>query len=164
RAAGLDTHGADHGEAGVAHDLKFLVSQRLDGRDRDGVAGVDAHRVEVFDGADNDAVVGLVAHHFHLVFLPAEQRFFDEDFGDRREVHAAPGQFVELVAVVGDAAASAAEGERGPDDEREATDLVHDSAGLFQVVGGAGDRNVEANGQHELLESLAVFAFVDGRG
>jgi len=27
------THGADDGEALVAHDLKFLVGQRLDGRD-----------------------------------------------------------------------------------------------------------------------------------
>src|SRR5947207_2370321 len=133
RAAGLDAHGADHGEAGVAHDLKFLVGQRLDGRDGDGVAGVDAHRVEIFDGTDDHAVVSLVAHHLHLVFLPAEQRFFDEDFGDRREVYATPGEFVELVAVVGDAAAGAAEGERGPDDAREATDLVHDSTGLFQV-------------------------------
>src|SRR5258706_11625608 len=35
RAAGLDAHGANHGEALIAHDLKFLVGQRLDGRDGD---------------------------------------------------------------------------------------------------------------------------------
>ena len=91
-----------------------------------------AHRVEVFDGADDDAVVGLVAHDLHFEFLPAEQRFLDEDFGNRREVHAALGEFVKFVAVVGDAAAGAAEGERGPDDEREPADLFRDGAGFVQ--------------------------------
>ena len=69
--------GADNGEARVVHDLVFLIGQGLDGRDGDAVAGVDAHGVEVLDAANDDAVVGFVAHHFHLVFLPAEQRFFD---------------------------------------------------------------------------------------
>ena len=70
----------------------------------------------------------------------------------------------EFVAVVGDAAAGAAERERGPDDEREAADLVRDGAGFVQVVRGAGDGHVEADGQHQVLERLAVFAFVDGLG
>src|SRR5208282_6295628 len=60
RAAGFHAHGADHGKTLVAHDLEFLVRQRLDGRYSDGIAGVHAHRVEIFDGADDDAVVGLV--------------------------------------------------------------------------------------------------------
>src|SRR5664280_756097 len=80
RAASLHADGANHGEALVAHDLKFLVGERLDGRDGDAVAGVDAHGIKIFDGADDDAVVGLVAHHFHLVFLPAEEGFLDENF------------------------------------------------------------------------------------
>src|SRR5436190_2660635 len=102
RAAGLDAHGADDSEALVAHDLKFLIGQRLDGRDGDGVAGVDAHGVEVLDGADDDAVVGLVAHHFHLVFLPAEQGFFDENFVHRRKFDAALGDLFKFFAVVTD--------------------------------------------------------------
>ena len=46
--------------------IGLAFGQRLDGRDGDAVAGVDAHRIEVLDGADDDAVVGLVAHDFHL--------------------------------------------------------------------------------------------------
>ncbi len=72
----------------------------------------------------------LVAHDFHLVFLPAEQRFLDEDFGHGRELEAALGDLLEFFAVVGDAAAGAAEGEGGADDEREAADLLGDRRGL----------------------------------
>ena len=122
------------------------------------VAGVDAHGVEVFDGADDDAVVGLVAHDFHLVFLPAEQRFFDEDFVDGRKFDAALGDFFKFLAVVGDAAAGAAEREGGADDEREAADLFGDGAGFVHVVRGAGDGHVEADLEHQVLEDLAVFA------
>ena len=41
------------------------------------IAGVHAHRVDVFDGADDDGVVGGVAHHFHLELFPAQQGFVD---------------------------------------------------------------------------------------
>src|SRR5439155_21749090 len=145
RPARLHAHGANDGEALVAHDLEFLVGEGLDGRDGDGVAGVHAHRIEVFDRADDDAVVGLVAHHFHLVFLPAEQGFFDEDFRDGREVHAALGEFVELFAVVSDAAAGAAQGECGPDDERITSNLFRHGAGFHYVMRGAADGDIETN-------------------
>src|SRR5438093_1028261 len=128
-----------------AHDLKFLVGERLDGRDGDAVAGVNAHRVEVFDGANDDAVVGLVAHDFHLEFLPAEQRFLDENFRDGRKLQAALGDFLELLAVVSDAAARAAEREAGADDERVTANLFRDGAGFVERVGRAADGHVEAD-------------------
>ena len=84
RAAGVDTDAADARERGVAHALVLHVGERLRGRDRDRVAGVHAHRVEVLDRADDDDVVGVVAHHLELVLLPAEHRLLDEDL-------AAPG-------------------------------------------------------------------------
>ncbi len=57
RAAGVDADLAQHRDRGVAHDLVFLVGQRLRRRHGDRVAGVHAHRVEVLDRADDDAVV-----------------------------------------------------------------------------------------------------------
>ena len=60
-----------------------LSVKRLRRRNGDRVAGVHAHRVEVFDGADDDDVVVQVAHHLHLVFFPAQDRFFDQHLGDR---------------------------------------------------------------------------------
>ena len=52
--------------------------QGLRRRDRDAVAGVHAHRVDVLDAADDDDVVGLVAHHLQLELLPAEHRLLDQ--------------------------------------------------------------------------------------
>src|SRR5690606_39610976 len=96
---------ADARDGRVAHALVFLVGERLRGGDGDGVAGVDAHGVEVFDAADDDDVVLVVAHHLHLVFLPADETFFDQDFGDGAEVEAAGGDALELFFGVGEAAA-----------------------------------------------------------
>ena len=65
----------------VAHDLVFLVGQRQGRGDGDAVAGVHAHRIDVFDGADDDAVVRRVADHFHLDILSSPAGFLDQDLG-----------------------------------------------------------------------------------
>ena len=57
RAARFDADLADHGQAGVPHPLVFLVGQRLGRGDRDRIARVDAHRVEVLDRADDHDIV-----------------------------------------------------------------------------------------------------------
>ena len=113
RSAGIDADFAQARERGVAHHLIFAIGQRLRGRDRDRIAGVHAHGIEIFDGADDDGVVGLIAHHLQLEFLPAEHAFFDQDFVHRRKIEAAFQNFFQLLAIVGDAAAGAAHGEAG---------------------------------------------------
>src|SRR5690606_39166676 len=160
--AGFNTDGADDGEAGVAHELIFLVGQRLDGRDGDAVAGVHTHGIEVFDGTDDDAVVGAVAHDFHFVFLPAEQRFFDENFVHRREVNAALGDFFKFLDVVGNTAAGAAERKCRTNNEREAPDFFGDGARFVHVVRDTGNWNVETDGEHQVFERETVFAFMNG--
>ena len=77
---------------------------------------------------------------------------------DGRKLDAALGDFLKFLAIVGDAAAGAAERERGPDDERETADLFRDGAGFVHVVRRAGDGHVEADVEHQFLENLAVFA------
>ena len=120
RSAGLDADAADDAPRRVAHPLVFLVGQRQDRRDGDAVAGVHAHRIDVLDRADDDEVVGDVAHHLELELLPADDRFLDEDLVHRAQLEAALGEVAELLDVVGDAAADAAERERRADDQREA--------------------------------------------
>jgi hypothetical protein len=122
RAARFHADGADDREAGVAHDLVFLVGQRLDGGDGDGVAGMHAHGIEILDGTDDHTVVGLVPHDLHLEFLPAQQRFLDEDLPHGRQFQTAPGQFLELLAIVRRSAAGPAQGEAGSDDEGKPAD------------------------------------------
>ena len=103
--------------AALAHLPGTDVGERL-GRDRDRVAGVDAHRVEVLDRADDHAVVGAVAHDLELVLLPICDRPLDEDLADGAGVEAVGRHAPELVGG-GDAGALAAEDERGADHHRQ---------------------------------------------
>src|SRR4029078_8602057 len=103
---GLHPDLAQHLDRGVAHDLIFLVGEGERRRDRDGVAGMHAHRIHVLDRAHYDAVVVLVADDLHLVLLPAEHRLLDQHLGGWRGIEPTLDDLHELLAVIGDAAAS----------------------------------------------------------
>ena len=162
-AAGVDADLAQHRQTGVAHDLVFLVGQGLGRGDGDGIAGVDAHRVQVLDRADDDAIVLAVAHHLHLELFPADQRLLDQQFGGGRQLQAAGADGVELFGVVGDAGAVAAQREGGADDHRKAQRLQR-RPGFGHGVGDARTRRAEADPGHRLLEPRAVLGLVDGLG
>ncbi len=160
-AAGLDPDLAQHRQRGVAHDLVFLVGQRQRRRDRDGIAGMHAHRIEVLDRADDDAIVLLVAHHLHLELFPAQHRFLDQDFVGGGGVDAALDDLDELRLGVGDAAAGAAHGEGRPDDRGQA-DRVERAQRVGQVLGLDRARRLQADAGHGLAETAAVLRLVDG--
>ena len=80
---------------------------------------------------------------------------------DGREIEAAGEDFQQLFAVVGDAAAGAAEGEAGADDDRE-TNFSGEFEAVFQIVDQRGFRDVEADLLHGVFEEEAVFGFLDG--
>ena len=136
RAACFHADFTQHRQRGVTHDLILFIGQRLRRRDGDGVAGVNAHGVEVFDRADDDAVVVLVAHHLHLILFPPNQRLIDQQLVGRREVEAAFADLFKLFTVVGDAAAGAAHGERGANNAREA-DIFSHGQRFFHGMGDA---------------------------
>ena len=175
-AAGVGMHGeldvaparlhadlADDRERRIAHHLELAVRQRLDRRDRDRVARVNAHRVHVFDGADDHAVVRVVAHHLHLEFLPPEERLLDEHLAHRRHVQPARDDRFKFLAIVSDAAARAAERESRPDDERHRADLRRHRAPLLHRVRHAGGRHIETDLQHRVLKCEPVLALVNRR-
>ena len=136
--------------------------ERLRGRDRDRVAGVHAHGIEVLDRADDDDVVLEVAHHLELVFLPAEDGFLDQGFVDGREIEAARQQFHEFFAIEGNAATCAAQRERWPNDDREA-DFSGEFEAVFEIVNERGLGNVEADLLHRVFEEEAIFSLLDRR-
>src|SRR5690606_12585528 len=143
-AAGFHTDFTQHRQRGVAHDLVFLVGQGLGRGHGDGVTGMHAHGIEVLDRADDDAVVLLVADHLHLVFLPTDQRFVDQQFLGRRKIQTAVADFLELFAVIGDPATGTTHGEGWANDARKA-DLVEDAVGFIHVVSDAGTRAFHAD-------------------
>ena len=104
-----------------------------------------------------------VADDLHLELLPAEHRFLDQHLGGRRGVEAALDDLEELLAVVGDAAAGAAEREGGADDRRQADDLQRLQR-VDQRVRQLRARRLQADPLHRLAEELAVLGLVDGLG
>ena len=162
-ATRLHADPAQAGEGSVAHLLVLEVGQRLDGRHRDRVAGVDAHGVEVLDRADDDAVVGPVAHDLELELLPASDRAFDEDLVDPAGVEALGRDPFELLGCRSDAGAAPTEDVGRTDHGRKADALDHPTC-LVHVVGDTGGWDVEADLEHRRLEALAVLGRGDGLG
>ena len=101
-------------------------------------------------------VVRAVAHHLHLEFFPAEERFFDQDFVTGE----APGRarrFLQILAIVGDAAAGAAEGEAGRMMSGKLPIASATRCASAMECAMPRARNVEADPQHRFFEQLAVF-------
>ena len=162
-AAALHAQLVDDFQRGGAEHLVLLVGEGDGGGDDDGVAGVHAHRVQVLHGAHGDGVALAVAHHLKLDFLPPGDGLFHQDLGDGGQRQAIGGHFPQLLLVVHNAAAGAAQGKGGPDDDRVAN---LQGEGLGVLHGGdhlGGDAGL-ANLFHGALEHLAVLGLVDGLG
>ena len=163
RAAGLDADRADHGRRGVAQHLVLAVAQRLRGCDGGRVAGVDAHRVDVLDRADDDHVVDAVADHLELELAPAGDRLLEQDLRDRALAQSALDRMLELLRRGGEAAAVAAERERGPDDDGQVQRAGGErGARLLHPGRDHARRHAQADGGHRRGEELAVLRPPDG--
>ena len=160
-AAPFDLEVADDIDGGGAEHLVLAVSQSLGGGHYDGVAGMDAYGVDVFHGADNDAVVGAVPHNFKLHFLPSCNGPFHQDLVDRRKLDAAVGDFFHFIPVMGNAAAGAAQGVGGADDDRIA-DFIRKSHGRFQFFKNFRFRYGLVDFFHGFLEKFPVLRMFDG--
>ena len=156
RAAGVDADRADDRRRRVAQLLVRLVGQRHLRRDRDRVARVDAHRVEVLDRADDHDVVDPVAHDLELELVPAAHRLLDEHLADRRLREAALDLAAQLLLGVGEAAAVTAERERGPHDGRN-----RDPVELVERRDDRRRRHLEPAALDRLLELQPVLGALD---
>ncbi len=158
---GLDPDPGHDLLGGVAHVLVLDVGQGLGRGDRDAVAGVDAHGVEVLDRADDHEIVRPVAHDLELVLLPAEHRLLDQDLADGAGRQPPAGGGRELLAVVDDAAADTAQRVARADDERKA-DLLREPDGLLDRPDDAAGGHLEADLAHGVSEELPVLGQLDG--
>ena len=139
--------------------MVVVVAQRLRGGHHDALAGMDAQRVEVFHVADGDAVVKAVAHHLVFDFFPAAQRFLDEHLG--RECESFLHQGVELLGIVAESRAEAAQGVGCAHDDR-VSQLLGDSQRRCLVGGGAAADGLDVDLVEFLDKELAVFSVDDG--
>ena len=159
-AAGLDADLADAANRRVAHSLVFFVSQRLGGCDGDAVAGVNAHRIKVLDRANDHDVVVAIAHDFQFELFPAFDVFFHQNLAVRTHFQTVGRDCFKFGAVVGLAAARAAQREAGADNARQ-TDFVQHPTGFVETVGEGAAGQVEATADHRRLEMLTAFGLVD---
>jgi hypothetical protein len=119
-AARVDAYFANDRDGASRISLILAIGKRHRRGHGDRVTGMHAHRVEILDRADDDDVVVVIAHHLELELLPADHTSLNEYLARRREIKAVAHDLLELLAVVGDAAARSAERVRWPDDRREA--------------------------------------------
>ncbi len=162
-AAGVDADLADDRLGGVAQLLVLGVGEGQGRRHGDGVAGVHAHGVDVLDRADDDDVVGVVAHDLEFELVPADDRLLEHHLVDGTLAQTVLGDVPQARAVVGDAAARAAEREGRPHDERQ-SELA---GGLLDVGRGRADRaarHAQADLLHGGAELVAILGAPDGRG
>ena len=127
------------------------------------IAGVHAHRVDVFNRADDDTIVRLVADNLHLEFLPAEHAFLDQNLARRRGVNSALYDLDVFRLVIGNAAAGPAHGEGRPYDRGQAY-VIEDGKRLRQGFDLMRARRRKVDAGHRLTEKLAILGHVDGRG
>src|SRR5256885_11621835 len=120
-----------------------------------------AHGIKVLDRADDDDVVFQVAHHLKFVFLPPENRFFDQRFVHGREIEAASKHVEQFFAVIGHAAAGAAEGERRAHDDWKAN-LSGKLETVFEIVDQRGFWNIQADLLHRVFKEKSIFSFLYG--
>ena len=163
----LDVGAAGHAD-GVDDAVGVVLELFLDflgdgehGGHAEAVAGVDAHRVDVFDEADGDLLALFVADDFELELFPAEHALLDEDFVDQAGGETARHDLTEFFHVVHDAAAGAAHGVGGTEHDGIA-DAGGDGFAFLDGVGGSGFGDGDAELGHGLLELDAVFAALDG--
>ena len=160
-AAALDAQRGDDVQRRAAQHLVLRVAQRLARRDDDGVAGVHADRVEVLHVADGDAVARAVADDLVLDLLPAGDAALDEVFVHAGGAQAVRADFAKLAFVLRDAAAGAAQRIGRAHDDRVAV-LVREIDGRLDVVHDHGVDARLADGEHHVLEVLAVLGAADG--
>ena len=120
-----------------------------------------AHRVHVLDRAHDHAVVVAVPHDLELELLPADHGLLDEHLVDRRVREASRDLGDQVRLVVRDAAALAAERERGAQHER-VSELGRRSQRLVDGAHVHGARRLESDLGHGEPEQLTVLRSADG--
>ena len=120
-----------------------------------------AHRIEILDGTNHHTVVHSVAHYLHLELFPANQRFFDQHFANRREIEPPCNDNVEFFPVIGNAATRPAESKCRPNNKRKGSDFIGNAIYIRRRTSDPGARHLEPDAQHRLFEQLPIFAFCD---
>ena len=165
RPSGIDPDLPNNADRRIPHDLILFVRQGHGGSNRNAVARVHPHRIEILDRTDDDDIVLEVPHHLELELFPADDRALDQDLTGGTGRQAPVDDHLELFPIVGDVPTGAPEGEGRPDDGRKA-DPLHDLHRFLSRPSRSAVGRLETDASHRPLEGFAIFSLVDrlGRG
>src|SRR5690606_30701479 len=135
-----------HPDGQIAHPLIYRIGKRQRGCDRDRIARVDSHGIEILDRAYNNDVADIVAQQFKLKLLPAQNALLHEYFVYRGCVETPIQRFIKAFRIVNESAAASAQRIRRPDHQREANSL----ADLFSLQ-ERGGRSATADTYTQLI-------------
>ena len=156
----FDFERTDDFERTVAQHLEFAVGERLARCHHDRIARMDTYRIDVLHATDRDGRIVGVTHHLVFDLLIPLDALFDEHLMHRREDQRVAHQLLQLLAVVGEAAARTAQREGRTQHHRIADPLGGGDA-LLHVVGDMRRQHRFAQPLAQLLEQLAVFGLLD---
>ena len=145
----------------IFEPLLQLLANRQHRRGAERVAGVDAHRVDVFDKADGNQFIVRVADDFDFQLFPTGDRLFDQDFRNHRRGQPASDDGAEFLRVVRDPAAGSAHRVRRTHDAGVA-EFFDDRFRFFHRVRDFAASGFDAEFRHRVFELEAVFAAFDG--
>src|SRR5262249_22798803 len=120
RTTGFHANSANDTYRGIPHVLVLFITQRLRWRDRNAIARVHTHGINVFDRADNHDVVGQIAHDFQFVLFPPQHGFLDEHLAPWTRRQTPGDMLLKLLDRAGDIAPRPPEGEGGANDQWQA--------------------------------------------
>ena len=124
---------------------------------------MNAYGVKVLHGADGDHVAHAVPHGLKFDLLPAEDGPLHQNLGDGRGVQAGLGDDTQFRLVGGGAAAGAAQGKGGTDDDGITDPLGHLQSALYGFSNVRGNHRL-ADLRHGFLEQLPVLGPGNGLG
>ena len=139
--------------------LVIMICQSLRWSHDNALARMDAERVKVLHVTNRDAVIITVAHHLIFYLLPAAQALLYQHL--RRERECLLGQFVQLLFVVAEARAKAAESISGTYYDRIAQ-IFGCLAGLLDILACLAADGLDIYFLEPVYKQLPVFGIYDG--
>ena len=160
-ASAFDFQRPDDLQRAVPQHVILFIGQGLGRADHDGIACVDAHRIQVFHVADGDGGIVFVPYDFVFDFLESPDAFFNQHFPDGGKLQGMFHQGNEFRFTIRKTAAGPAQGKGRTEDDR-----IADFFCCFQpVLYGA----CNVGRQHrfpqvfaKLFEQFPVFRLFDG--
>ena len=121
---------------------------------------MDPHGVKIFYGADDNDIVFCVTHDLEFVFLPPQDRLFDENFARHTLFQATCSEVFKFFHVVNQGTTGAAHGIAGANHHGK-PDIPDNGTCFFHGAGNAAPRDIKSDLCHRFLELISVFSPFD---